>query len=247
MDRARGLGRQGFFDPANLLYLISDVVPPADVDVARALTASRAPELLPHTLAPERPYTYFYDSAWWGDQGDAPACTAFALSHAMADGPVTHPKANPLDDPMALYRAIVQRDRAAGRWYTDGATSLAMAQEAQVRGWIGEYRWGYTLADFIAAIRIGPVLLGIDWYAGMDTPDAQGVIRANGAIRGGHEIVCNGVNLSTGLARLKNSWGRSWARDGHAYLPLEDVEALIADGGDCVMFRELAVARAVAA
>ncbi len=233
---AGGLGRVRSFDPANLDYLITDVVPAHAADVRHAMAASRGTP----PPSPERASTYFYDSAWWGDQGQTSMCTAFALSHAMADGPVTHPRQNPMMDPATLYAAIVGRDRAAGRNYDGGATSLAMAQEAQARGWIGEYRWGYSLAEFVAGMRVGPVILGIDWYSGMDDPSAtDGIIRATGAVRGGHEIVCNGADFTHGVARLKNSWGRAWGKKGHAFLPFADLEKLIASGGDCVLVREL--------
>jgi hypothetical protein len=232
---ARGLGRVASFDPQNLNYMITDVVPPHSEDVRRALGASRGAPAAPV----EWSSVYFWDSAWWGDQGETPMCTAYALSHTMADGPVTHPKHNPLVDPATLYEAIVARDRAAGRVYDGGATSLAMAQEAQSRGWIGEYRWGYSLADFVAGIRVGPVILGIDWYTGMDTPSTEGVIRATGTVRGGHEIEANGADFAHGLVRLKQSWGRAFGKRGHVYLPFADLERLIASGGDCVLVREL--------
>lgn len=246
-----GLGRAEFFDSRNLSYSISDVVPVDAVDTRLALTASReqrVPETgpaIPRTS--ERRTVYFYDSAWWGDQGALPHCTAYALSHAMADGPVTHPQQNPMLAPAQLYEAIVARDRAAGRYYSGGATSLAMAQEAQARGWIGAYNWGYSLAEFVAAIRVGPVLLGINWYTGMDSPSAQdGIIRATGTVRGGHEIVCNGADFASGTARLKQSWGRAWAKRGHAYLPFADLETLIAAGGDVLLFRERSTSRSLA-
>lgn len=244
-----GLGRREHFDARNLDYSIADVVPIHPADATAALAASRTQRIAAATPAvalsatgPDRPTVYFYDSAWWGDQGNTPHCTAYALSHAMADGPVTHRGMNPMMNPDDLYTAIQARDRAAGRVYDEGATSLAMAQEAQARGWIGEYRWGYTLAEFVAAIRVGPVILGIDWYTGMDDPTDRGVIRATGSIRGGHEIVCNGADVAAGMARLKQSWGRAWGRHGHAYLPFADLEKLIAEGGDVLLFRELSVA-----
>lgn len=162
----------------------------------------------------------------------------------MADGPVTHPEKVPLEDPDVLYNEIVAIDRSEGRVYSEGATSLAMAKAAQRRRWIGEYRWGYTLKDAVAALQVGPILLGIDWYTGMDNPHPKyPIIRAIGEIRGGHELVVNGIDLDDGLVRLKNSWGRAWGMNGHAWLPLEELEYLIASGGDVCMFRELPSAK----
>jgi hypothetical protein len=254
MPRIGGLGRTPHFDPRNLKYLIADVVSVTDderkasIVAARARTvpadAQRAAGVAPGAVTSR----YFYDAAWWGDQGDSPACTAFALTHAMADGPVTHRGQNPIETPETVYAGIQAVDRAEGRYYSEGATSLAMAQYAASRGWIGEYRWGYSLADFLAGIKTGPVLLGINWYEGMDLPDRKhAMIRAIGRIRGGHEIVANGVDLDDGVVRLKQSWGREWGKRGHAYLPFEDLERLIAEDGDVLAFRELPTQKAVAA
>lgn len=253
--RPKGLGLVPHFDPRNLNYLISDVVPVSQSERKAAILASRSPGAESGNAVADvgrGPATskYHWDSAWWGDQGDTSMCTAFALTHAMADGPVTHRGQNPLADPRATYAEIQSIDKAEGRDYgpDGGATSLAMAKCAMRRGWIGEYRWGYSLADFLAGIKVGPVLLGVNWYSGMDWPDKKrGVIRANGFVRGGHEIVANGVDLDDGLVRLKNSWGRQYGRGGHAYLPFEDLERLIAEDGDVLLFREMPSAKRVAA
>ncbi|HEU4630186.1 MAG TPA: hypothetical protein VFS08_10615, partial [Gemmatimonadaceae bacterium] len=144
----------------------------------------------------------------------------------------------------ALYREIVAIDRAEGRVFDGGATSLAMAKAMRARGWCGEFRWGYTLEELVQALlAMGPVLMGTWWTDGMMEPDAEGVIRYRGARAGGHEYVVNGVNRARGMIRLKNSWGRGWSRKGFAWIPFEDVERLIADEGDVLIARELPPAR----
>ena len=240
-----GLGLDKHFDVRNLDYRIKDVVPLNDdlsaLAVAAARTSLDVDTPAVRGLVETPTARYCNDSAWWGDQGDTPHCTAYALLHAMADGAVTHPGQNPLADPTELYDAIVRRDRAANRWFPAGATSLAMAQEAVARRWIGEFRWGYTLDEFIAPLLRGePVLLGIDWPDGMDEPSKEGIVRWRGRNRGGHEIEANGINLRRGLARLKQSWDRrTYGLNGHVYIPLEDVAAAIAAQGDVLLFREL--------
>src|SRR3954467_11783604 len=117
-----GLGRVPHFDARNLNYLIADVVSaPLDL-VKRALLAVRS-AINPEPAAAQPGSVYFYDSAWWGDQGDTPHCTAFAMSHAMSDGPVTHPGQNPIIEPHALFAEIRAEDESQGRYYGgDGAT-----------------------------------------------------------------------------------------------------------------------------
>jgi hypothetical protein len=241
----RGLGRVEHFESGNLAYLISDRV--ADSSAKKvALLASRGKVPTadnPNAAVPAMPVSkYHYDSAWWGNQHDTPQCTEFCGLHLMADGPVTHPRQNPLVPSPTLYHEIQAIDRAEGRVYDEGATSLAMAKAMRARGWIGEYLWGYTLADFIRGIRPSPIALGIDWYSGFDEPDAKGRVKLTGYVRGGHEILANGCDFNDGWVRLKNRWGREWGHNGHCYVSFEDLEKLIASGGDVCMMRELKVA-----
>lgn len=191
------------------------------------------------TAATPRQVRYWYDSQLYLDQGDTDACTGYGPDHLLADGPVTHP-IRPLYDPQELYRANVAQDRADGRVFDGGATMLAAAKVLRARGAIGEYRFGRTVDEVLASLlEVGPVLLGTDWHAGMDEPDAQGVVRVTGAVRGGHCYEANGVSRTSGLIRCKNSWGRGWGKRGRFYLPIDDFARLLADDGDAVLFREM--------
>lgn len=253
MTEPGGLGQRWHFDPQNTNFLIADKLadrtrggPDANMDLAlgvRALAAhlANADEEPPPQLLDRANVTheYFYDSAFWGDQGDTSDCEAFGTIHILADGPVTHKK-RPLEDPFEFFKKVQAVDRREGRYYSDGATTLASAKAAQEAGYISGYYWGYTSADFITAIKHGPVGLGVDWLTGFDYPErSTGIIRATGSLRGGHFIDANGMNFKTGLIRLKNSWGRGWAKNGHCYLPIEDLEILIGRGIDMVWFDEV--------
>jgi hypothetical protein len=185
---------------------------------------------------------YHFANGWWGDQGATSQCTAYSLLHFMEDGPVTHHGPNPLEAPAAVYAAIQAIDRAEGRDYgvDGGATMLAQCKAALGRKWFGEYRWGYTLDELITAVlTAGPVLVGTNWYTGMFDPDDSDRVRVSGSLAGGHAYLINGVNRTTGLFRLKNSWGRTWARRGHAYLSFDDMARLILEDGEVVLAREL--------
>jgi hypothetical protein len=254
-----GLGGFRHFDPGNLSHLIADRVQGEGNEKRQAVAAARGPlgivpadeKVVGETMGAgplvQRTSKYWWDSAWWGDQGNTSHCTAFAAMHAMADGPVTHPGQNPLVEPHAFFEEIRKVDLREGRDFGgDGATSLVMAKALYERGYIGEYVWGYSLTDFITAIKKGPVILGINWRAGMDTPDRKhGIIRYAGAIRGGHEIVANGADFDDGVVRLKQSWDRkSYGLNGHVYLPFEDLEQAIAEDGDVLTFFEKRTAKA---
>src|SRR5206468_2880939 len=95
---------------------------------------------------------------------------------------------------------------------------------------------GYTHATSLGAcytmITKGPFAVGVSWYDGMDNPTSEGVVHATGQVRGGHEFEILNYNASTGLWEAVNSWGDSWAKGGHFYIPDADLARLLAEQGD---------------
>jgi hypothetical protein len=72
----------------------------------------------------------------------------------------------------------------------------------------------------------------------MDEPDDNAVIHAVGRARGGHAIMCNGVNLRRGWVTLTNSWGPDYGRGGRVYLPIPDLAELLHRNGEaCALIR----------
>ena len=63
-------------------------------------------------------------------------------------------------------------------------------------------------------------------------PDRNGTIRIGGKLAGGHAYVINGVDTRTKLFRIKNSWGRTWGQQGHAYISFTDMTRLINERGE---------------
>lgn len=222
----KGLGRVPHWDPQNDAYRIRDVLP--------SLAPRRA-------AAAQRTQRYWDDRAWWGDQGATNACTAYSLVAFMADGPVTH-RARPIMEPAELYRRIQTIDVNEGRDFgpDGGATMLAQQKAAKALGWIGEYRWGTTLEELVQTVLdVSPVLIGVNWYSDMLTPDRRGWIRVAGPLVGGHAIVVNGVNTKSATLRLKNSWSQLWGKRGHCYLSFDDMDRLIREDGEVVLAREM--------
>lgn len=267
---APDLGLQTTFDVRNLDYLIADKLADATREAERAaMSVTRGAFARVNETAFERAlqaltWKRHWRHPWDGNQGQTPRCTGFSGIKAWLAGPVTHTeediraralswgiagaKTLPLGtvlDAMAdvLYRRAQSIDRREGRYYSEGATMLAEAKAMQELGLIEAYWWGYTIAEYVAAMREGPVLLGIDWYEGMDNPDRKhGVIRRVGAIRGGHAIVSPYVDFDDGFGGVDQTWGRgSWGVNGQAKMPLEDLEQLIAAGGELLFIREKAI------
>jgi hypothetical protein len=194
----------------------------------------------------ERPWRYWNAEGWWGDQGWAPQCVAYAWTHWVEDGPVTHPETkpgeNPAIDPEALYHEAQKVDEWPGEDY-DGTSVRAGAKVLKARGYVGEYRWANPTAPLSDVVKtllgLGPVVVGLNWYAGMSEPDDLGFMHVSGALEGGHAFVLNGVNVTREVVRMKNSWGRSWGVNGHALIGFKDLDRLLREDGEACLAREL--------
>lgn len=106
----------------------------------------------------------------------------------------------------------------------EGGTSYrAMAKVLQNHGVLGEYRWLTSMTEVLKAIiDYAPVTIGLAWRSEMFAP-AGSLIHWQGANVGGHQIVLDGVNLTTKRVRIQ-TWGL------HYWMPLADLQAILADG-----------------
>jgi hypothetical protein len=190
-------------------------------------------------------YKYWWNQGWWGDQGFTSECVIYSWLHALHDSPVTRPgMPKPLANPTALYREGQTFD-GTPHWDVDsGLTMDAGAKVMRSHGYIREYRWADDLDDVLDALTgLGQVTIGCWWRAGMDAPNAKGVVAYTGRPRGGHQFVANGFNKKHRLVRCKNSWGRAWGKNGSFWLPFDAVTALLNDDGAACVARELAAVR----
>lgn len=191
---------------------------------------------------PQETKKNWWDDGWWGDQGATSECVAYAWTHWINDGPRVSSifkSRRPGINPTELYCEAQKHDPWPGDCTTklyDGTSVRAGAKVLQDWGYIEEYRWASNVDEVVQAVLVqGPVIMGTTWYTGMFNPDSEGIIYPTGGWAGGHAYVVNGVDTKTGLLQIKNSWGRSWGRDGRAYISLEDMDKLIRNFGEaCV-------------
>lgn len=178
------------------------------------------------------------------DQGQEGACTGFSRAHNLA----AQPQAVPADQALAerLYQRARFLDDYPGENY-EGSSVLGAVKAAEEAGLVIEYHWAFTLGDFVLGLGyVGPAVVGIDWYNGMFTPDANGFIHPTGGIGGGHAIMIKaikivkgndslpvtggpdvtGIDVAKSYVTYHNSWGKSWGVGGCAKQYLNEFDTL---------------------
>jgi hypothetical protein len=86
------------------------------------------------------------------------------------------------------------------------------------------------------------VVFGTDWLDSMFHPRPSGLLEVDfdSRIAGGHAYLARGLLLKPAIGepklgpvlRFRNSWGRDWGRNGDFFIRVEDVEALLNQGGE---------------
>jgi len=180
-------------------------------------------------VASLRTSRYWRDTSWNPDQGSEPSCVGFGAAQWLAASPISQ-----FLDPTGLYQLATYVDEWRGDWRDYAGTSVrAVMKVLQDLGCIVEYRWETKIAPLVQhVLERGPVLLGTVWTVDMCYPDKQGLIHATGEVYGGHCFLWSGVNTSTGMGRIHNSWSNDWGDNGHAYLSLKDLQFLLDQDGE---------------
>ena len=174
--------------------------------------------------------SYTWNGAPHLDQGVEGACVGFGWTHEAGARPVV--RAVTKQDAFDLYRRAQQLDAWPGEAY-DGTSVLAGAKAAQEKGWLGEYRWAFSLTDLLLAVGYkGPVVIGVNWYEGMMDTDHAGFIAPTGDIVGGHCTLVKGVSVRNKTVRIHNSWGPSWGVNGDAFLSFDGLDYLLKQQGE---------------
>lgn len=174
------------------------------------------------------------------DQGSLGSCTGNALAGARNTEPVYRTGAHVLLEAgaKAIYEVATIVDGFPGHYPPDdtGSSGLAVAKAAKYLGMISGYKHAFNLDAALAALQVGPVITGVNWYEGFDTPDGDGFVSIKGQVRGGHELVARGYvpgpDLDMSLILLDNSWGTGWGLNGHFYWTVATWRRLLAEGGD---------------
>lgn len=201
-----GLGRIPVSDTKDQLHLMS-----ALPTVAVTRTVMHWPGAV---ILDQGPYPFCVGYAWKGFKRIAPTITNTGLSATQ------------------IYTRAQELDEWPGSSY-NGTSVRAGAKVLQEEGVLEEYLWAQTITDITNwLLTRGPVVMGTDWRRGMFTPDNTGRIHTGGESVGGHAYLLSGYNSHTKLVRIINSWGRGWGQAGRAWIHEDDLQMLLANGGE---------------
>jgi hypothetical protein len=182
---------------------------------------------------------YWDANGWWGDQGNKPQCVGYSWAHWLEDGPVQQSGIPPIIKPFDIYKNAQKLDEWYGENY-DGTSVRGAVKYLKNIGKVKSYYWAFdvqTLSETI--LKLGPVVVGTNWYNGMFYPNKNGLIKISGQMVGGHAYLINGVDTKTKQFRIKNSWGKSWGKGGHAFISFNDMLRLIKENGEICLAIEL--------
>jgi hypothetical protein len=170
------------------------------------------------------------------DQGDIGSCTGNAIAGVLNTAPYHRPRARRLteDKAVEIYALATVLDGFDGTYPPDdtGSSGLAACKAAKQLGLISEYRHAFGLDHALAALQLGPVITGIDWFNGFDSPGKRGLIQIAGTVRGGHEIEIFGHDPLNDLVWFWQSWGPRWGWYGRGCMTTGTWRELLARDGD---------------
>jgi hypothetical protein len=211
----RALGRNVHHDSRNLAYPYRRTAP----TLVSVLHARNAPIL---------------------DQGQVGSCTGNGETGVLATDPnfaALPPHSPALNEALALriYSGAETIDGDGPYPPNDnGSSGPSAAKAAMALGLIAGYTHILSLADLEDALQTQGVSIGINWYDSFDNPPASGLltISPDASVRGGHEPMLRGIDVSNRQFYGDNSWGTSWGVKGSFTIGYATMERLLGEQGD---------------
>jgi hypothetical protein len=184
------------------------------------------------------------------DQGSLGSCTGNAAEALTGSDPLYDAipatvRARPTGDAdadetqaVALYSAATRLDNVQGVYPpTDtGSTGVAVAKAARKAGLVSGYQHAFSLDSALKALAVSPLIVGVNWYEGFDSPSPDGLVTISGSVRGGHEFLLYGIDATKQHVLARNSWGTSWGVKGTFSFSFDDLGRLLDEDGDATLF-----------
>ena len=134
-----------------------------------------------------------------------------------------------------VYSQATKDDTIVGDWppKDTGSTVLAAMKALKDLKLAKGYHWCFGLDDVLKTLStLGPVEVGLSWYEGFDKPDAKGLVKIAGSVRGGHAFELLGVDADKKLVWAVNSWGTDWGLQGRFAFSWKDLDRLLHENGE---------------
>jgi hypothetical protein len=168
------------------------------------------------------------------DQGKYGHCVGFGGADWEINMPVEDVCTN--QDGHDLYYLCKIEDGEPGE--ENGSTVRSIAKVLQNKGRLKNYAWAASVDEityWLLKPDGGPVIVGVDWYYGMSTPDKNNIIHPTGGIAGGHCFLINGwINSDKEYYQFQNSWGPGWGVNGSALISVSDFAKLLEGQGEAM-------------
>jgi hypothetical protein len=170
------------------------------------------------------------------NQGNIGSCTANALCGALNSAPDdASGTAYNEDQAVQLYELETKLEGDPYPPNDPGGTGLLVCKAAKDLGWISSYKHAFGVQHALEALVQRPVITGVNWYTSFDNPDSgTGLVKITpgATIRGGHEIVADGIDATNQLVWLWNSWGPSFGLGGRFCWSFDTWDQLLSSQGD---------------
>jgi hypothetical protein len=170
------------------------------------------------------------------NQGELGSCTANALCGALDSAP-DFAGGTPATEADAVH--LYERETSLeGDPYPPndpGGSGLMVCKAAKQMGLISSYKHAFGITNALTALVLRPVITGLKWYTSFDTPDPHtGLVELSpgATVRGGHEIVADGIDADKKLVWFWNSWGTQYGLGGRFCMTFDTWDQLLKDQGD---------------
>lgn len=167
------------------------------------------------------------------DQGRTNSCVGYSCRQWMQTAPVMYKAGSPSG--WDVYQYALTVDEFHGE--QDTGTSLrAGIKSLQHFGRVESYVWAGSADEVRAWIMSdkGSVIVGTQITENMVKVDSNYYMNPTGRLLGGHAYLLMGYSVPRQAFRVCNSWGRSWAQQGRAWLRFSDFSDLLSARGDAV-------------
>jgi hypothetical protein len=170
------------------------------------------------------------------NQGSLGSCTGNGAVGVVCTEPYRQ-KGTTYNEALAkkVYSQATHDDTIVGAYppKDTGSTVLGAMKALRDLKFVKGYHWCFGLDDVLKTLsNIGPVEVGLNWYEGFDKPNAQGLVKIAGSVRGGHAFELLGVDAEKKLVWAINSWGSDWALGGRFAFSWKDLDRLLHEDGE---------------